>query len=373
MRVPRTLSTTTTVVVLAFLALFSTGTHTVSPGETLASIAARLTMLAAGPAMAAPTASTGSYRVQRGDTLGSIAARAGTTISQLVSINSVRNPNLIRIGQLLALPSPTAPTAAPAPVPAPGVGTSGGTVVTPAGGAISHVVRSGDTIGGIAAHYSISAAQLVAANGITNGIVYLGQRLNLVPTNDAAPTATTTGTTHTVAPGQTLSSIAQRYGTTLRAIQDANGIADPNVLHVGQTLKIPSTSGGSTGLVCPIQGPMHHMNDWGFPRSGGRFHQGNDLFAARGTPGAAVVAGSVVQTVGSMGGNQVKLLGDDGVTYYYTHLDRFGASGRVSAGAVIGYVGSSGDAAGGPTHVHFEVHPGGGAAVNPFSRVSVAC
>ena len=90
------------------------------------------------------------------------------------------------------------------------------------------------------------------------------------------------------------------------------------------------------------------MNDWGFPRSGGRFHEGNDLFAPRGTPGRGHRRRAPwSQTTGRIGGNQVKLSGDDGVSYYYTHLDRFGASGRVDAGTVIGYVGSTGNAAGG--------------------------
>ena len=87
----------------------------------------------------------------------------------------------------------------------------------------------------------------------------------------------------------------------------------------------------------------------------------------------ATVSGNVVQTVGKLGGNQVKLFGDDGVSYYYTHLDRFGAKGRVSAGTAVGYVGNTGNAAGGPTHVHFEVHPGGGAAVNPYPRIVGVC
>jgi murein DD-endopeptidase MepM/ murein hydrolase activator NlpD len=115
------------------------------------------------------------------------------------------------------------------------------------------------------------------------------------------------------------------------------------------------------------------MNDWGFPRSGGRFHEGNDLFAPRGRPAVATVSGTVEQTVGQLGGNQVKLYGDDGVSYYYTHLDRFGSSGRVSAGTIVGYVGNTGNAAGGATHVHFEIHPGGGDAVNPYPRLSAAC
>lgn len=394
MRAHRTLSTTSSVVVLAFLALLGTGTHTVNRGETLAGVAlghrttvaalvqangisnpnrilagTRLTLPGAVPAAAtAPAPATTTYRVQRGDTLGSIASKAGTSIASLVARNGIKNPNLVRIGQVLSLPAVTAGASASPATPA-----APTTTTPPAGGATQHVVRSGETISGIAARYAISQAQLITANGLTDGRVYVGQRLALVPSTEAAPAPAAAGVTHTIAPGQTLSSIAQRYGTTIRAIQDANGITDPNLVVVGQVLKIPSTSGGSTSLVCPIQGPMRHMNDWGFPRSGGRFHEGNDLFAARGAPAAAVVAGTALQTVGQISGKQVKLTGDDGVTYYYTHLGQFGTAGRVSAGAVIGYVGNTGNAAGGPTHVHFEVHPGGGAGVNPYARISAAC
>ncbi len=115
------------------------------------------------------------------------------------------------------------------------------------------------------------------------------------------------------------------------------------------------------------------MNDWGFPRTGGRFHEGNDLFAPRGTPFIAPVSGTVVRKVGKIGGNQVKLMGDNGVGYYGTHLDRFGKSGRVAAGEAIGYVGNTGNARGTATHLHFEIHPGGGAAVNPYPTIARVC
>ena len=382
MRAHRTLVTTAAVVTLAFLALLSTGTHTVQRGETLAGIAARYGTTTAAiaqangitdpnriyvgarlavPGAAAPAAeaTSGSYTVQRGDTLGSIATRHRTSIAAIVAANGIKNPNLVRVGQVLSVP-----TSAP----------GGPAVAAPAGGATHHVVRPGDTISGIAGRYGISAQQLIDANGLTGGIVYAGQRLSLVATSAAPAPAPSSGTTtHTIAAGQTLSSIAQRYGTTIRAIVDANGLTDPNRVRVGQTLTIPSSASGSAAVRCPVQGGARLMNDWGFPRSGGRFHEGNDLFAARGTPAVAVVGGTATQVVGRIGGNQVKLTGDDGVSYYYTHLDSFGKSGRVAAGDVIGTVGTSGNAAGTPPHVHFEVHPGGGAAVNPYPRFAAVC
>jgi murein DD-endopeptidase MepM/ murein hydrolase activator NlpD len=156
----------------------------------------------------------------------------------------------------------------------------------------------------------------------------------------------------------------------VRALAAANGISDPDRVIIGRRLTLP---GGAASLPCPVQGRVTLMNDWGFPRSGGRFHEGNDLFATRGAPVIAVVGGTVAQKTGPIGGKQVKLVGDDGVEYYGTHLDAFGRSGRVSAGTVIGYVGSTGNAAGGAPHLHFEVHPGGRRAVNPYPRIAGSC
>jgi murein DD-endopeptidase MepM/ murein hydrolase activator NlpD len=85
------------------------------------------------------------------------------------------------------------------------------------------------------------------------------------------------------------------------------------------------------------------------------------------------VSGVVTRFVGSIGGNQIRLSGNDGVVYFGAHLDRYGKSGKVKAGDVIGYVGDTGDAKGGPTHLHFEVHPGGGPAVNPYPLLVAAC
>ncbi len=380
MRAQRSSSTLAAVVGLAFLALTSTSSHTVRSGETLRGIAAAhnttVAALAAANRLADPdlilvgqvldlagggrtanAAATTTYRVRSGDTLGTIASRHGSTIAAIVQANRLTNPNLIRIGQELA-------------IPASGGSAGGGQGVRPpAGGATTHVVQRGQTLSAIAARYRVTVGQVVAANGLTGDRIYVGQQLRLVPVAGSVPT---TGGTYTVRAGDFLSSIARRFGTTVRALQDANGLRDADLVVVGKTLKIPAGGTGGGAIRCPVPG-SRFMNDWGFPRSGGRFHEGNDVFAPRGTPALATVSGTVVQTTGVLGGNQVKLFGDDGVGYYYTHLDRFGEKGRVSAGSIIGYVGNTGNAAGGPTHVHFEVHPGGGAAVNPYPRLVAAC
>ncbi len=85
------------------------------------------------------------------------------------------------------------------------------------------------------------------------------------------------------------------------------------------------------------------------------------------------MSGQAERTPNSIGGNAVQLRGDDGNRYYLSHLDSYGAAGKVAAGDVVGYVGNSGNAITTPPHLHFEVHPNGGQAVNPFPTITLAC
>ena len=125
---------------------------------------------------------------------------------------------------------------------------------------------------------------------------------------------------------------------------------------------------------CPVGGPVQFVDSWGAPRSGGRRHQGTDMMAPYGTPVVAPVGGVLSTSSSANGGLTVQLVGEDGVTYKGMHLSRYaGVSGQVASGTVIGFVGSSGNASGGSSHLHFQSHPGGGGPVNPYSKVAAYC
>jgi len=96
------------------------------------------------------------------------------------------------------------------------------------------------------------------------------------------------------------------------------------------------------------------------------------MLAPRGLPIYAVTSGNASFSSNRLGGNAVSLIGDNGFRYYYAHLSGYaGSSRRVSKGELIGYNGDTGNATGTP-HLHFQVHPGGGQAVNPTPYVRAA-
>ena len=144
-----------------------------------------------------------------------------------------------------------------------------------------------------------------------------------------------------------------------------------------------TSSGGSTApatggtfAVCPVGQPRTFSNDFGAPRSGGRSHQGNDIIAPLGTPVYAVQSGRFVQNYNSLGGISALVYGPNGDYTYYAHLSSYAGApsgATVSAGTMIGHVGNTGNASGGITHLHFEYHPGGGGAVNPYHLLTQVC
>jgi murein DD-endopeptidase MepM/ murein hydrolase activator NlpD len=126
-------------------------------------------------------------------------------------------------------------------------------------------------------------------------------------------------------------------------------------------------------IVCPVDGAVSFTDSFGAARSG-HSHQGVDMMAARGVPTVAPVSGVVEHNESSSGGLAWYVHGDDGNTYFGAHLSGYeNGTGWVEAGTVIGYVGSTGNASGGAPHLHFEFHPGGGSAVDPYDLVSAAC
>ena len=121
----------------------------------------------------------------------------------------------------------------------------------------------------------------------------------------------------------------------------------------------------------PVAGEAYWSDDWLDARFTPTFHlhQGNDIFAARGTPVRAPADGSVSFASEGAGGLAAYLTVPDGTYYYMAHLDSFAREVRsgatVKQGTVVGFVGSTGNADGGAPHLHFEIHPRGGAATNP--------
>ncbi len=148
----------------------------------------------------------------------------------------------------------------------------------------------------------------------------------------------------------------------------------------GSSGSSPSRGGGSSpvsssGKACPLGQPRSFTDTWGAPRSGGRAHRGTDMLAPYGTPVYAIVDGTwSIQSPGPSAGLWAILRGSDGNQYWYMHLQSHTVANgaRVSAGQQTGTNGDTGNARGTP-HVHFELHPGGGGAVNPYPLLRSVC
>jgi peptidoglycan LD-endopeptidase LytH len=129
-----------------------------------------------------------------------------------------------------------------------------------------------------------------------------------------------------------------------------------------------SITGSGAIQTCPVAGATSFVDSFGDPRPGGRSHEGIDMIAAYGTPVVAVAPGTA-GTAGSIGGLGVTVQHGNGDWTFYAHLSSYGSLGSVAAGTVIGYVGPGN----GVNHLHFEYHPNGGAAVNPYAALVAVC
>lgn len=122
-----------------------------------------------------------------------------------------------------------------------------------------------------------------------------------------------------------------------------------------------------------LRQPPRLFDSWGNPRSGGRAHQGIDIFAPKDTPVTSTTRG-IVTGVGTnnLGGQVIWILGPGLERHYYAHLSRYGEfrlGDRVDAGAIIGYAGNTGNARGGPVHLHYGIYRNG-TAQNPYPRLA---
>jgi LysM repeat protein len=302
-------------------------------------------------------AGLGSYVVKSGDTLSAIAIENGTSVAALVTANNISNPNLIRVGQVLEIPGKSEQDQQVVYVVRPGdtlaeiaamFGRPMSALVAANGIRNVNFIVSGKPL-------TIPAAEKAAAPD---------------PPNKKAPAKKKPAPprTHVVKFGETLGGIAIRYDTSTAALMEANGITNPNFIRAGAKLVIQESG---AKLTCPVPGAFF-INDFGFARPNGRTHEGNDLFAPRNTPVRAPIAGRVERIDGRLGGLQFWLYGDDGRTYIGSHLDGFGPAGRVEAGEIIGYIGDTGNAKGSKLHVHFEILVDG-ESINPYSDLKAVC
>jgi len=124
---------------------------------------------------------------------------------------------------------------------------------TPSG---DYVVQAGDTLTAIAWRHEVGLWELVQANGIANpSLIYVGQRL-VIPGGSSGGQESTQSGVHVVQAGETLTAIAARYGTTVEAIAVANGIANPSLIYVGQRLTIPGAGAAPTPAPGPTMTPL---------------------------------------------------------------------------------------------------------------------
>jgi membrane-bound lytic murein transglycosylase D len=213
------------------------------------------TAYAAIPSNLKLQAVTVRHTVKKGETLSTIAARHNTTSATLARLNNISNPSRIRIGQVIHIPSSsaaatqiasTSSTAATASSTAPtsAASTSSPSSATSAASTRTHRVTKGQTLSVIAQRYGTTVNAIARLNNITNtSNIREGQMLTIPAASGGGAqhiaAAADTATMHRVQKGQTLTSIARQYNTTVQALSSLNNIHNPRTIRPGQLLKIP--------------------------------------------------------------------------------------------------------------------------------------
>ena len=175
---------------------------------------------------------------------------------------------------------------------------------------------------------------------------------------------------HMKATGTADAALLARLGIKVRAVASAPATPAAPAVYVAQYIK-----------VFPVNGPHDLTNTWGAYRADlhGQGHQGDDIMSPRGTPVVAVADGTIKRLTRQetgLGGIWIWLVDNAGNEYYYAHLTDIvaglDAGSKVAAGQQIGTVGNTGDARYGDPHLHFELHPGGGSAIDPYQELLAA-
>lgn len=331
---------------------------------------------------------TQAYTVQQGDTLSGIAQRFGVTLDSIVTLNNIANTHWIWAGQALILPdnetSNNGVEAASEPEANPPTAEN----ESPVSISDSYVVQRGDTLTKIAADFGLDLKDVINSNrSINPHSLAIGQAINL-PNGEkhkqniepATPQTTspviqeqkpaTTSNAHTVRYGESLSSIALKYGISLATLHEANPEAS-RVLQVGQQLNIPQVGHHSIAVLGEIFWPV----DGRWVIKGYHYgHRAIDIVVANGTPvhslGAGTVEFSGWSTVGY--GYMIMIDHGDDVHTLYAHMSdlQVQKGDLVSRDQIIGLSGNTGNST--RPHLHLEIREGF-SAINPCSYLEGGC
>jgi N-acetylmuramoyl-L-alanine amidase len=279
-------------------------------------------------ALTADAAFAGSVTVQGGQNLTSIAALTHTTVSALAAANGITNPNLVYAGSVLNIPS------------------------SPSAGSV--LVEPGETLTGVAAANGTTVDALAQANDMTDlNLIYAGEVLVLPGGSGGTPSLSSSTSAApssvTVSPGQTLTSIAANYGTTVSTLAAVNQIANANLIFAGTSLVLPSSSNPPTTPSAPATD-----NQSGLPpqllANPSRFALEPDFIQAASTYGvpASLLEAlcwwesgwqtGVVSSTGAIGVCQIEPgTGSfvNNVLYPGQNLDVYSAAGNIDIGAAL--------------------------------------